>query len=247
MHRRARVLGACLLGVFMAAAASAQVDHFPVNDDGAHEMSIQGASHAAPYLVCDPPLGTLGGSFFDAGVGDEPFGPMSVDDNNYAVFSFDTGGWTCGEVFTLYLVEEGRWGLPFVELGPQMIVEYLDSALAYPDRWVNPAEVEGGGYALLGALTDVELYDPAGINLTAVVNALICGAHNRYFYLRFRLPICTNLDDEPDWTEIATGVGNPGRARIQEGRQRVIPTISGWGVALTILLLTAAAWWRLRR
>jgi len=205
----------CVLAVLLATAgASAQV-FYAENDDGSHEVGIQGTSFWTPGDPCSPPLGTWGGSASSAFVGDDEWGT-----NWFVVLSFDTQTWTDG-TYRIHLDEALRTGTPFQDLG-LAIVEYKGSSFRYPGRFDNPDDVEGPGYTTIGSLTEGALYSGSGIDISSQVNAFLAGSHERYLYLRFRMQICRDGESDWDTTEIATG-SDSGRAYIDRELPPEIP------------------------
>jgi hypothetical protein len=211
-----------------------QRTHFPVNDTGANEIGIQGTN--APGTGCSPPLGITGGLYGAEWVGDD-----AGDFNVYTLLSFDTAPWTRGSSFSLHIQERSRVGAPFASLGDGVMIEYLRSNNPIPNRFANPAEVQGT-FSFIAQLPEAGLFATGGDDLTNLINTILATPGPRYLYLRFRFPTCTDRDHINDQTVFFSG-GPAGEARATRIVETLMPAKVAVDLDPNVINLTSHAPW----
>lgn len=195
----------------------AQEMFFADNDDGVSEAGFQGSEGYPANMVCEPPLGTLGGSSL-ANVGDSASsGVLGSDSNLYTVLSFDTIPMAVGS-FALKLSEFNTFGDAFGKLG-KVTVEFITSEETLTAR----DQAASAGYTVIGRYSRDELFHADGIDISNAINSVLnMEDHQQFIFIRIRFETCQNGDNMGDAFRIAMQ-GDPGRAHILGTASGVLP------------------------
>jgi hypothetical protein len=121
------------------------------------------------------------------------------------------------------------------------MIEYLRSNNPIPNRFANPAEVQGT-FSFIAQLPEAGLFATGGDDLTNLINMILSTPGPRYLYLRFRFPTCTDRDHINDQTVFFSG-GPAGEARATRIVETLMPAKVAVDLDPNVINLTSHAPW----